>query len=121
MPRPTFEPTDRHRGQVEAMVACGIPENEIAVAIGISEPTLRKHFKTEIDVGMTKVKLNVGSFIVNSILGRDGGIKDERSRATLAIFFAKTRMGWKESVLNENVGKDGGPLIIKVLGSDAKL
>ena len=29
-------------------------------------------------------------------LGR-GGIRDDRARATLAIFYAKTRMGWKET------------------------
>jgi hypothetical protein len=35
------EPTDKKRGQVEAMAIAGIPQVKIAEAIGISQPTLR--------------------------------------------------------------------------------
>lgn len=117
---PPFEPTDKQRGQVEAMIVCGIPQEDIAKAIGITRPTLNKHFKPELELGETKVKLNVGSFIVNSILGREGGIKDERSRATLAIFFAKTRMDWKDTLRHEGV-KDGDPIVIQISKEDAAL
>ena len=37
----------------------------------------------------------------HSILGR-GGIRDDRARATLAIFYAKTRMGWKETSIHRH-------------------
>jgi AraC-like DNA-binding protein len=47
--RPSFHPTDRQRGQVEAMCACGIPEKEIAQVLDISPTTLRKHFRRELD------------------------------------------------------------------------
>ncbi len=117
---PKFEATDKQRGQVEAMVVCGIPREQIAQAIGITRPTLDKHFKPELELGDTKVKLNVGSFIVNSILGRDGGITDEKSRTTLAIFFAKTRMHWKETLRHEGV-KDGAPIIFQVSKDDSNL
>ena len=40
--RPTFEPTDKHRGQVDAMTRYGIPVAEIARVIGITKPTLFK-------------------------------------------------------------------------------
>ena len=40
--RPTLEPTDKQRGQVEAMIRYGIPETEIAQALGISKTTLLK-------------------------------------------------------------------------------
>ncbi len=117
---PKFEATDKQRGQVEAMVVCGIPREQIAQAIGITRPTLDKYFKPELELGDTKVKLNVGSFIVNSILGRDGGITDEKSRTTLAIFFAKTRMHWKETLRHEGV-KDGAPIIFQVTKDDSLL
>ena len=112
--RPKFEPTEKQRGQVEAMAACGIPQVQIAEAIGISQPTLLRHFRQELDVGLTKVKVHVSNFIVNSIVGKDGGLKDERARVTLAIFFAKTRMGWVETFRHRHEGAEDGPAI-KVL------
>ena len=39
----------------------------------------------------------------------------------LSIFFAKTRMGWKESVVSEHANADGKPFIFEVIlipGSD---
>jgi hypothetical protein len=35
--------------------------------------------------------------IVDWILGRDGALLDDRTRVRLAIFYAKTRMGWTVS------------------------
>ena len=58
--------------------------------------TLSKYFAAELEAGQQEAKLQVGTFILDSILGR-GGIRDDRARATLAIFYAKTRMGWKET------------------------
>jgi hypothetical protein len=46
-------------------------------------------------------------------------IKNESSRAMLSIFFAKTRMGWKEAIQHE--GKDGGPIIWQSYPEDEKL
>ncbi len=57
---------------------------------------------------------------MNSILGRDGGITDEKSRTTLAIFFAKTRMHWRETLRHEGV-KDGEPIVIHYSKDDAAL
>jgi hypothetical protein len=96
------------------MAACGIPQVQVAEAIGISQPTLLRHFRQELDVGLTKVKVHVSNFIVNSIVGKDGGLKDERARVTLAIFFAKTRMGWVETFRHRHEGAEDGPAI-KVL------
>ena len=52
--RPCFAPTDKQRGQVEAMTAYGATEEDIAMVVGISRPTLRKHFRKELDVGAVK-------------------------------------------------------------------
>src|SRR5258706_9125376 len=67
--RPRFEPTEKQRGQVEAMARYGIPETEIARTIGVSKPTLLKYFRDELDTGATKANAQVGEFIFSTILG----------------------------------------------------
>lgn len=102
--RKPFEPTQEQRDNVGAMVGSGVPLAKICLLIKnpqtgkpLSENTLLKAFPTEIATGRATVEALVGAFIVNSILGRPGGVKDERSRASLAVFFAKTQLGWTET------------------------
>ena len=123
--RPTLEPTDKQRGQVEAMIRYGIPETEIAQALGISKTTLLKHFRNEINASATKANTQVGEFIFATIVGLPipgrPPVTDERARATLAMFWAKTRMGWKENVVNQHEGKGGGPIIWQSYPEDEQL
>jgi hypothetical protein len=113
-----FEPTDRQRGQVEAMARYGLPKAEIARTIGVSKPTLLKSFAEEIETGATKANAQVGEFLFSTIIGAAipgrTPIKDERSRVTAAIFWAKTRMNWRETSVHQHQGKDGGPIEIEV-------
>ena len=39
-------------------------------------------------------------------------IKSEQVRMTAAIFYAKTKMGWKETVVNEQANKDDKPFLV---------
>jgi hypothetical protein len=101
MSRRGFSPTTEQRGWVEAMVAYGVPEAKICLLIKnpqTGEPidleTLRKHFAAEIATGAAKAQVLADTRIVAWVLGRDGGLLDDRTRARLAIFYAKTRMGW---------------------------
>lgn len=57
--RPQFNPTDEQRNIVTVMVAGGIQQEEIAAAIGISKPTLAKHFKTELKHGLARANAQV--------------------------------------------------------------
>jgi AcrR family transcriptional regulator len=117
--RPRFEPTEKQRGQVEAMARYGIPETEIARTIGVSKPTLLKYFRDELDTGATKANAQVGEFIFSTILGVPipgrPPVSDERARATLAIFWAKTRMHWKETNVHEHSGKHGNPIEVSTV------
>ena len=108
--RESFEPTEKQRGQVEAMIRYGVPEQEIAKAIGIHRSTLARRFRDEIDTATTKANAQVGEFIFSTIIGMPipnrPPVTDERARVALAIFWAKTRMRWSERHQN---GGDAQP------------
>lgn len=57
--RPEFKPTRQQRKRVEQMVCCGMPKEDIARAIGISKPTLLKHFDEELANGFAKKRAEV--------------------------------------------------------------
>ena len=128
MSRRPFNPTAKQRRWVEAMIGYGIPQAEIRLLIEdphtgkpIDLETLREHFAKEIATSAVNANLQVANFILASILGRDGGVEDHRSRVRLAIFFAKTRMGWTETVAEQQPNKGGNPFIWQAYPEDAKL
>ena len=88
--RPTFRPTGEQRATVEQMATYGIPADEIAVVVagGIDEETLRSHFRRELESGTVKSNTLVAEALFK--LATEGN-------ATAAIFWAKTRMGWKDA------------------------
>ena len=52
MSRPSFKPTKDQRKLVHSLAAIGIPQERIAIALGIRSPkTLRKHFAKDIAKG----------------------------------------------------------------------
>ena len=106
--RPAFQPTEEQRRQVEAMVGYGIREADIAKLIvnpqthrPIDEKTLRLHFGDEIARGQVKANAAVAQTLFKLATG---------GNVAAAIFWAKTRMRWKETNVAESVGKDGGPI-----------
>ena len=106
MARPAFEPTDEQRKQVEAMAGFGIPQVDIAKVIGISKPTLEKYFRGELDVGSVKATAKVAQSLFKK------ATSDGSQSVTAAIFWLKTRAGWKETQAHEHSGPDGKPLTI---------
>ena len=108
--RKTFAPTPEQRGQVKILVGLGIPQEQICLLVinpqtgkPLDPKSLRKHFKREIAISTTELHARVSNFIVSSIFGMTPpagtvAIDNQHVRGALAIFFAKTRMGWKETV-----------------------
>lgn len=84
------------------MAAIGVPQGAISLALGVSEPTLRKYFGEELATGRIKTIAKVADSLVRQALA--GNI-------TAAIFFLKTQGGWKETDRLELSGRDGGPLL----------
>jgi hypothetical protein len=109
--QPKFEPTQDQRSQVKMMKALGIPEDRICTTI--TNPRTGKPVAPMTLARAFAVHALVGNFILCTILGKKpalgDAIKSEQVRMTAAIFYAKTKMGWKETVVNEQANKDGKP------------
>ena len=99
-----FCPSDEQRRTVEAMVGYGIPQLDIARVVGIDDDTLRKHFREEIDTGAARANTRVAQYLFEQATGQRG---DSSAAVTAAIFWSKTRMRWKETVVNEHAGTIG--------------
>src|SRR6516225_1745682 len=103
--RKKFVPTPDYRDLVTLLATRGIPQEYIRRLIRnpqtgrpVSIKTLERAFATEIKTAKVEFACQIARFVMDSILGRRSvnakPIKDERLRATLAIFVAKTRLGW---------------------------
>ena len=114
------------------MISLGIPERAICAIVRdhkdrpISERTLRKHFKKEIETGATELNTQVGSFLVATILGIDPpkGIKpitDDKIRGSFTDLYVRSRLGWTQTVRNEIANADGKPFVYVANKTDAKL
>lgn len=57
--RPEFKPTKAQRANVEIAAGGGMPHEEIALALGITRPTLRKHFEDELTRGAMVRRIDV--------------------------------------------------------------
>ena len=121
--QPKFEPTPEQRSQVKLLKALGIPEDRICQTITnprtgkpVAPMTLARAFTPELASGATEVHALVGNFILCAILGKKpalgDAIKSEQVRMTAAIFYAKTQMRWKETVVSEPANKDDKPFVV---------
>jgi hypothetical protein len=130
--QPKFEPTQDQRSQVRLMKAMGIPETRICKCITnphtgkpVSPVTLARTFAVELETGETELHSQVGNFLICTILGRKPPsgepIKNDQARVTAAIFFAKTRMGWRETSVHQHEGRDSGPIVWQAYPEDESL
>jgi hypothetical protein len=76
---------------VEALAGYGVREDEIGEFIGVDPKTLRKHYRQELRQGHTKANAKVAENLYRRATG------EGREAVTAAIFWLKTRAGWKES------------------------
>ncbi len=121
MPRKAHQPTDKTRSEVEALKSFGVPQAEIAAYIGIDRNTLMKHYRDELDRAMTKANANVARFLYQAASGKaleKGASHADCVRA--AMFWAKTRMQWRETNHHDVTSSDGtmSPTKIRIIGPD---
>lgn len=97
MGRRAHKPNPFHRRQVEAMAGYGVPELSIARVVGIDAKTLRKHYREELDTGQIKATAKVAESLFRK------ATTDGAQSVTAAIFWLKTRGGWRESPQSHEV------------------
>jgi hypothetical protein len=93
-----FKPTAEQSNLVEMMAGIGIPERRMvsliinpATGAAITPVTLRDRFRRELDRGLAKADVTAGSNL----------LKLTARSAAAAIFWAKVRLGWKETTTIE--------------------
>ena len=78
------------------MAGYGIPEADIACLLEIDPKTLRRHYRRELDKGHIKANSRVAENLYRKATG------EGREAVTAAIFWLKTRAGWKETMVQES-------------------
>jgi hypothetical protein len=99
--KPEYEPSIADKETVRNLAAMGKPHAVIAKCIGtrgISEPTLRKHFRRELDVSETEVNDMAMASIIKGLKAGD---------AWATCFYLKCRAGWKETSAHQFVDEHG--------------
>ena len=76
--RPPLKPTATQRQRVRIAAGAGVPHFEIAAALGISQPSLRKHFAAELHEGAALARVEE----LGDELGTVSGEKDQRGGAS---------------------------------------
>ena len=101
--RPEHKPTQALRKMVEANARICVPQPDIALLAGITEKTLTKYYREELDRGHAEANQTV----LNKLFQ---GIKD--GDKAMIIFYCKTRLGWKETQVNEIAAAEGLQVIL---------
>ena len=101
MPRKPYKPTEQTRDLVEKLSAAGVRYEDIAVYLGITRPTLDKYYSEELKTGTIKANVKVAQTLYQQAMA---------GSTTAAIFWLKTRAGWREVQRLEMSGADGQPI-----------
>lgn len=103
----SYRPNDADRDTIRTMAAGGIPQERIARCIGggITEKTLRKHYRLELDISSDRAIAVAVSNLFQQV---------QAGNLTAIIFWLKTRARWREVERIEHVGGDGGPVKVIV-------
>jgi IS30 family transposase len=85
--RPTKEPTEEQRRQVETLSGYGLTQEQIARMLGVHVQTLRKHCDLEMKSGKDRAYTQaVNSLFANIKKGKEASI----------FFYLKTQHHWRE-------------------------
>lgn len=100
--KPHHKPTSESRAQVEALAGYGVRQDEIAMYLDIDPKTLRSHYREQLDKGVVKANVSVARSLHKQAV--DGNV-------AAAIFWLKSRAGFREKQEVEVTGVAGGPVV----------
>lgn len=105
------QPSDESRKQAETASGLGLPQEQIAALLSIDPKTLREHYRKELDQGIARANGQVVKSLYASATAGD---------TTAAIWWTKTRLGWKDTSRMEHTGADGGSILLKFNSADSE-
>lgn len=106
------KPTEDTRKLAKTLSGIGVPQDDICAILGITKPTLHKHYRKDLDLGMAEANAKVAEGLFRQATSGNTGA---------AIFWMKARAGWREKQEIMHTGPGGGPLQIVISPDDAKL
>lgn len=87
MAQQSHEPTSDTRKLVRTLSGIGVPQEDICVIVGVTKPTLHKHYREDLDKGLAEANAKVAQSLFQQATSGNTGA---------AIFWTKARMGWRE-------------------------
>lgn len=102
--RPPYTATDKERKQISMMVGLGLTQTQIGSIMGVSQDTLDRHHREDLDNGVAKANMQVANNLFTIATSSGQGA------VAAAIFWMKTRAKWRETTHMEHTGADGGPI-----------
>ena len=97
--RKSHRPSERDKEFVRMLAAMNVSQDDIATKMGISDDTLRKYYKDDIEVGRIDANVQVATRLYQKALQSDN---------TCMTFWLSRRAGWKEP----DVASDGNINVI---------
>lgn len=94
-------PSDETKKLVRNLAAVGVRYVDIAHKLDITDDTLRKHYKGELEDG----RIDANAQIANTLFQQA-----KKGNMTAAIFWLKTRAGWKETNVTELAAGEGAQI-----------
>jgi hypothetical protein len=98
---PPHEPTDDQRKKVQRASGLGLPHEQISALVGISPPTLRKHYSLELGLGKAESSAAIADTLFN---------KAQAGDTTAMIWWTKAQMRWSETSTMQMANADGTKL-----------
>lgn len=102
--RPPHEPTDERRKYVRSLAAYGTPQEQIARVLDIDSKTLRLHYRDELDLAVIEANAKVAETLFRQAT--------KEGNTTAAIWWTKSRMGWKEKQEIAHTDAEGNSLAV---------
>jgi hypothetical protein len=88
-----YKPDEKSSKQISLMAGIGLTHDQISKVIGISDETLRRHYKKELEISKSLLNTQVAGNLYSIATS-----KDHKGAVTAAIFWLKTQAKWKETI-----------------------